>query len=175
MTRERMKMYSSVSYLGNGWTDCAEISCAVRRKLAKRFTQVCYGGTPARANVHTRFPYLGNGWADCTEAQGWWEMGKWCSQGEERSRFVTCDSSRHTRSTRAKCWWISLFYLRLDSGFDGKVYCNISQFTGIEQWAYIWHVLQLQLNFMVAESFKFYEAHVWIDFERFSCHFVRNL
>ena len=32
-----------LSYLGNGWADCAEIWCVARDQLAKRFTQVKSG------------------------------------------------------------------------------------------------------------------------------------
>ena len=35
-----MQMYPSVSYLGNGQTDCAEIRCVVRDELAGQSIQV---------------------------------------------------------------------------------------------------------------------------------------
>ena len=58
-------------YLGNGWTDCAEMWCVVRDPLARCFTKV-WGGvhlhvlTCACAGVPL-FPYLGNGRINCTE------------------------------------------------------------------------------------------------------------
>ena len=50
------------SYLGNGWTDCAEIWCVVRDPLARRFTEVYAGVHRARADVPLL--YLGIGWTD---------------------------------------------------------------------------------------------------------------
>ena len=52
-------------YLGNGWTDCAEIWYVVRDPSARRFTEVDDGvhlhmTTCACANV-PHFSYLGNG------------------------------------------------------------------------------------------------------------------
>ena len=98
--RARVQMHSSVSYLGNSWTDCAETWCAVRRKLASRFTQVrCW----VHLHVRTCVPAF-----RISETAGRIALKhktdeKWANDvhEEERSRFVTCDSSRHTRSTRS--------------------------------------------------------------------------
>ena len=38
--RAHVQMIPSVSYLENGWTDCAEIWCVVRDQLAMRFTKL---------------------------------------------------------------------------------------------------------------------------------------
>ena len=57
-------MFPGVSYLGNGWTDCAEIWCVVRDQLAMRFT-LPRGGV--HLHVRTPFLYLENGWTDRAE------------------------------------------------------------------------------------------------------------
>ena len=57
-------MLPSVSYLGNGWTDCADIWCVVRDPLALRFTLL---RGEVHLHVRTAFPYLRNGWTDCDE------------------------------------------------------------------------------------------------------------
>ena len=54
-------------YVGNGWTDCAEIWYVVKNTLPYRFTEINGG-----VKVHVRtcappLPYLGNGWTDCAE------------------------------------------------------------------------------------------------------------
>ena len=54
-------------YLGNSWTDCAELWCVVRDPLVLRFTKV---DGSVQVHVPTPFPYLGNGWTDCA--------GTWC-------------------------------------------------------------------------------------------------
>ena len=58
-------------YLGNGWTDCAEIWYVVRDQLARLLTQNKGGDTSARAHLRTcrcaRFPYLGSCLTDCAE------------------------------------------------------------------------------------------------------------
>ena len=78
------------SYLGNGWTDCAEICYVVRDPLAKRFTKadVRYVRTCScarRVQLHPPgipSPYLGNGWTDCTEI--------WCvASGPVTMEFYT--------------------------------------------------------------------------------------
>ena len=45
-------------YLGNGWTDCAEIYYVVRDPLARLFTKGW--GTLTRAHVYTPFWYTRN-------------------------------------------------------------------------------------------------------------------
>ena len=64
------------SYLGNGWTDSADIRYVVRNPLAKHFTkvdvryvhvQLYREVTAAREHVRIASPYLGNGPTDCTE------------------------------------------------------------------------------------------------------------
>ena len=57
-------MFPSVSYLMNGWTDCAEIWCVVRNQLAMHFTLLSGG---VHLHVRTPFPYLWNGWSDSAE------------------------------------------------------------------------------------------------------------
>ena len=37
--RAHVQMFPSVSYLGNGWTDCAEVWYTVRDQLGRQFTQ----------------------------------------------------------------------------------------------------------------------------------------
>ena len=63
-------MFPSALYVGNGWTDCAEIWCVVKDQIAMRFTPL-RGGMhlhPKRgAHMCTPFPYLGNGRTDCAE------------------------------------------------------------------------------------------------------------
>ena len=51
-------------YLGNGWTDFAEIRQVVRDPLVRLFTKV---KEVSQLHVHTPFSYLGKGWTDCTE------------------------------------------------------------------------------------------------------------
>ena len=67
--RAHAQRYPNVSYLGNDWTDCAEIWRVVRGLLARHLIQ-------ARGWVHLRFcmcartylfSYFGNGWTDCAE------------------------------------------------------------------------------------------------------------
>ena len=60
----------NLTYLGNGWTDRAEIGCVARDQLAMLFTPLRSGVHlhPKRdAHVRTAFPYLGNGWTDYAE------------------------------------------------------------------------------------------------------------
>ena len=55
-------------YLGNGWTDCADIFYVARDQLASQLTQTKDG-----VHLHVRtcscapFLYLRNGWTDCAE------------------------------------------------------------------------------------------------------------
>ena len=69
--RMHVRMYRCVPipYLGNGWTDYAEVWYGARDPLIRHFTEAGEGlrGTVARANVRTPFPYLENGWTDCAE------------------------------------------------------------------------------------------------------------
>ena len=66
-------MFSSVPYLGNGWTDCAEIWCVVRYQLGMRFSLL---GGGVHRQVRTGCIcmcaplfriYLGNDKTDCAE------------------------------------------------------------------------------------------------------------
>ena len=52
------------SYLGNGWTDCAEIWYMISDPLARLFTRVRGG---AQLHVRTPFSSLGNGGTACAE------------------------------------------------------------------------------------------------------------
>ena len=49
-------MCASFSYLGNDWTDCAEIWYAVRDPLARRFAEVNGGVHNAHARAHACTP-----------------------------------------------------------------------------------------------------------------------
>ena len=57
----------SVSYLGNGYTDCAEIGGVFRDQSAMRFTQV-RGRVYLYVRMCMPLPYLENGWTDCAES-----------------------------------------------------------------------------------------------------------
>ena len=71
-------------FLGNGWTDCAEILYALRAPLVTAYAVVtgrlslhvltCRGTPPP----HTALLYLGNGLADCVQIWyvGWWSLTK---------------------------------------------------------------------------------------------------
>ena len=67
----RAHVRTAFLYLGNGWTDCAEIWYVVRDQLARQLTQTKDGihlhvHTCARADV-PRFSYLGSCLTDCAE------------------------------------------------------------------------------------------------------------
>ena len=63
----RPHVHTPFSYLGDGWTDCAELWYIVRDQLAWRFTQT-KGGMHLYVRMRVRsFPCLGNGWTHCAE------------------------------------------------------------------------------------------------------------
>ena len=51
--RVHVQVFTSVSYLGNGWTTCAEIWCVVRDQLDMRFILLSGG-----VYLHVRTPFL---------------------------------------------------------------------------------------------------------------------
>ena len=59
-------MCAPFPYLGNGWTDGAEIWFMVRNQLAWHLKKV-NGSTGARAHVRIPLPYLKNGWTNSAE------------------------------------------------------------------------------------------------------------
>ena len=63
-------MHTPLSYLANGWADCAQILYVNRDPFDKSFTHA-WGGVRLHVRTRTpRFPDLANGWANCVQCLG---------------------------------------------------------------------------------------------------------
>ena len=90
-------------FLGNGWTDCAEILYALGAPLVTASAVVTDGVSlhvlTCRGTPHTALLYLGNGLADCVQIWyvGWWSLTKCLPQviGGVHMHVRTCAPLSH--------------------------------------------------------------------------------
>ena len=87
-------------YLGNGWTDCAEMWFVVRDPLVWRFIKV-NGGTGAGAHVRTHFPYSGTAGRIALQLGVWLGDHQLCifQRTEIRATVQRATSTRATVNT----------------------------------------------------------------------------